>query len=248
MLKVDEETYKRLEELARKRGLLSVNELIKAMILKEVSGKEYGHSSRLDELGSAAKTKGVLEKLILVIDRKIQDKINPFTSKIDDLARKYADLLERVESLEERVAALQQKIASMEGEERAQQARHRHAMARSERSESKRERRRRSIMEILKEQGILFESDVAGRIRDRDTFFLKLQRLGAIVLELRNERVAIDPDFWKEFVEKVQSISTNNEEDIAKVLNDRELRLFRALRESALIYFDAVSSKWRLLL
>ncbi len=244
--KVDDETYKKLEELARSKGLLSVSEVAKIVLLKALEEGAHHKIPSSDVEGGSHRARQVIEKLLVVIDRKIQDKINPFTSKIDDLARKYAELVERIESLEDRIRVVEQRVASIE--DRLGSAVKTGTTVSSERSELKKERKKRSVMEILREQGVLFESDIANRIRDRDTFFLKLQRLGAVVLELKNERVAVDPEFWKEFIDKVQKMSTNSEEEIAKILDEREFRLFKALRESALIYFDAVSGRWRLLI
>ncbi len=236
-LKIDDETYKKLEELARRKGLLSPSEVVRVMILKSLSGETVSH---VESEVSSSKVKSVAEKLINIVERRLQDRINPFTSKVDELARKYAELVERLEILEDRIKELEAKISNVEAQIKAKTM--------GEKSvEVKHEKRKKSLMEILKEQGVLFEEDIAGRIRDRDSFFLKLQRLGAIVLELKNERVAIDPEFWKNFVDKVQSITTNLEEEIAKVLTNKEFRLFKSLRESALIYYDAVSGHWRLL-
>jgi len=100
-------------------------------------------------------------------------------------------------------------------------------------------------MEILKEQGILFESDLAKKIKDRDLFFSKLASYGAKVLELKSERVAIDPEMWINFIEKVRTLRTGNEDEIRKKLSDKEFRLFRELRESAMIYFDSVKGEWK---
>jgi len=243
MIRIDDDEYRKLEQRAREHGLLSPEEYVRVMLRRELRGEESVSRGSEPQLRGGGERSGValrvVEKLMTIIERKVQDMINPFTSKIDENARRLAMLMERIEALEDRVKALEEKIKSLEQSERR-------AGEVAERRE--RAAKRRSIAEILREQGVLFESDIANRIRDRDTFFNKLSRVGAIVLELKGERVAIDPEFWKEFIQKLENISTSNEDEVSKILNPKEFRLFERLRESALLYFDATSKRWRLLI
>jgi len=243
MIRLDEEEYRKLEEKAREHGLLSPEEYLRIVLKKELKGEERKAQRGSVEVALKVGGSRVIDKLVSIIERRVQDMINPFTSKIDDNARKLAMLMERIESVEDRIRALEERLKQIEDVlQRSREAAERHERV------AKRPSKKRSIAEILREQGVLFESDIANRIRDRDTFFNKLSRVGAIVLELKGERVAIDPEFWKEFVQKLESLSTNSEDEVAKVLNQKEFRLFERLRESALLYFDATAKRWRLLI
>lgn len=243
-LKLDDEVYRKLEELARRYGLLSASEMVKMLVMKALASSSEGQDLALEH---TKRTHVLAEKLVTVVERRLLDKINPFTSKIDDVAKKLAAVIERLEIVEDRIGELERKVKELEERLSHSKVHERAILHRSEGSERRETTKRRSILEILREQGVLFESDIASRIRDRDRFFAKLRKLGAIVLELKNERVAIDPEFWNGFIEKVQSISTSVEDEVSNTLNEKEVRLFKALKESALIYFDRTTGRWKLL-
>ncbi len=249
-LKIDDDTYRKLEELARKHGLLSASEAAKIIIARAVKGEEEGRGIEASVGDHTKRAQSVAEKLIAIVERRLLDKINPFTSKVDEIARRLAMVIERLEAVEDKISDIERRVKELESTVIHRQASmiEKPRLTHLEETEKKEGAKRRSILEILRDQGILFESDIANRIRDRDRFFAKLKRLGAVVLELKNERVAIDPDFWNRFVEKVQSISTSIEDEIAGLLDEKEMRLFKALKESALIYFDRTSNRWRLLI
>ncbi len=184
----------------------------------------------------SARLESIVERLVKVIDRRVQDFINPFTSRLEELARRYAELVERLEAVEQKLGEVEQRLRS--GERPGYVPVHR-----QEYREERRERRR-SAIEILREQGAIFESEIARRIKDRNTFFAKLEREGAKILDLQGERIAVDPVFWSSFLEKLSRLATNNDEEIKRVLGPLEYRLFTRLRESALIYYDATQRRW----
>jgi len=164
------------------------------------------------------------------IDRKVQDMVNKFTSKIDELARNYGDLRSYVDELAERIGKLER--ALQEG------------LAESGKREKK---PRRTAMDILREQKIVFESEIAKKIKNRDSYFARLEKEGAIVLECDKQRVAVEPVFWDGFLKKIQSLSTNNEDEIKAKLDPLEYKLFKELRGSALLVFDNSKKQWILL-
>jgi hypothetical protein len=82
-------------------------------------------------------------------------------------------------------------------------------------------------------------------LRNKDAFFDKLAREGAIVLSLPRGRIAVDPDFWNRFIEKLGEVTTPREEELKAILDSREYRLFAKLRASGKVYFDETSSSWR---
>jgi len=113
------------------------------------------------------------------------------------------------------------------------------------RGSEERSAKRRSVCEILEEQHVIFESDVAARIRDRDSFFASIEsRCGDAVIECSRERVAVEKSFWQSFLNKVSKISTTDDEKIKKELDALGYRLFKILKESALLIFDTAKRQW----
>lgn len=240
-VKIDEELYRDLEKLAHREGFMLVSDFVRSLIVEAVGGRPAGRTAldqrtitSLVEKILSDKLGAVIERLVKVIDRRVQDLVNPYTSRIDEIARRTADVIERLEALEQKLHEVEQKVRTAE---RPYQA------YRSEFREERRERRR-SAIEILREQGVIFESEIARRIKDRDTFFSKLEREGAKILDLQGERIAVDSVFWENFIEKLSSIDTSNDDEIKKMLAPLEYKLFTRLRESALIYFDATQRRW----
>ena len=177
------------------------------------------------------------------IKRTIQDSINPFTGKIDRLAQTVAQLVEALQAVQDQLTEINKKLDTlmrmMESQKPAAQP-----------SEKQRQPAKRTAIEILKDQKVLFESEIADRIKNRDAYFAKLRREGAIILEGETERIAVDPDFWQEFLYVLDSVNTNNEDEIRKLLESRDKlmwRLFQALKKSALIYYDASKKRWLLI-
>ncbi|AEM38717.1 hypothetical protein Pyrfu_0848 [Pyrolobus fumarii 1A] len=205
-----------------------------------------------------------VERLLSRLERKIHDMINPWTAKVDRLAQQVAELNERLEALEEEVKKLKEEAAKQRehirshGEAAQHIAAHggvggrvevarRHASyhgVHGEGEEIRHRRRRRTAIEWLKEQGVLFESELM-RLRDRDAFFEKLRREGAIVIELPNERVAVDREFWERFKERIQGLPTVREDEIRALLDEPMFKLFQRLKEAGLIYFDASEGAWK---
>ncbi|MEM1796878.1 MAG: CopG family transcriptional regulator, partial [Zestosphaera sp.] len=101
-----------------------------------------------------------------------------------------------------------------------------------------------TAIEILKKQKIIYEADIAKKIRNRDAFFDRLEREGAVVLSLKDQRVAIDDEFWSEFVSKVESLTTDKDSEIAKILDKQEVALLKKLSESAIAYYERSKKKW----
>ncbi len=237
ILKLDDKLYEELERRAKSEGFTLVTEYVKSLILKQLGYMQTHHmvSEHVEKPfhTPSEKLSGIVDKLVTIIERKIMDKVNPFTSKIDEFGRRLAEIVERIEMIEDKLKSLEEKF-QYSAQQKVQ--------------EEQLPRKRKSAIEILKEQKIIFESDIAKRIRDRDTFFLKLQREGAKIIEAQNERIAIDKDFWEEFKKKIRSLTTTQEEEIKSILDPDEFRLFEKLRESALLYFNAVNRRWELLL
>jgi len=240
IIKVDDKVYDELERRARSEGFLTVSDYVRNLILRSLGYVSIEPHPIVPEHEESAVRRGtaIIEKLITYIERKIHDKINPFTSKIDEVNRKLAEVIERIELLEDKVKTLESKTFSC----------YEATASHVEEERERKEKPRRTARDILRDQKVMFESEIVKRIKDRDTFFLKLERSGAKIIEAKGERIAVDPDFWYEFIEKVKTLSTNNEDKIREYLDPIEYKLFNKLRESALIYFDATSRRWNLLI
>jgi|UniRef100_A0A7J3Z6D9 vacuolar-type H+-ATPase subunit I/STV1 len=227
-IKIDEKLYEELMTKAKEEGLLSVSEYIKVLLMRELGKTKH--------VEPEAKAGVSVDKLIQLLERRLLDKVNPFTSKVDELARKYGELVEKIEAVEEKLKELEEKMS-------VQQIRKPERVSQGEKQE-----RRKSAIEILHEQKVIFERDIASRIRDRESFFSKLQREGAKIIEARDERIVVEQAFWNEFAKKVSDLSSQNEDEIRKVLDDIEFRLFKKLKESALLIYNNFTKRWQLVM
>jgi len=180
-----------------------------------------------------------IDKIVRAVERRVQDSVNPFTAKIDDLARRVGEIESAIGLVVERLGNIERflkessSICSTDGEKTV-----------------KREKGM-SAIDYLKRDKITYESDLArkkgfDKQDARDAIFSKLERAGAIVVPLKSERVAIDPDFFRSFIEKIRSLNTSNEEEIKKSLSKKEYKLFTKLVESAHIWFDTSENRWKI--
>lgn len=176
--------------------------------------------------GERGETPPSLERLYSRLERKVQDLVNPFTAKIDDVLRRTAELQSKVEELEQRITGLEERL-------------------RGERPRPARRERRKSAIERLKEQGAVFETDVRW-LRNRDAFFEKLRREGALILDTSEGRIAVDPEFWRRFLARLSRLKSRSEDEILGkgMLNAQEYRLFKALKSSGLVYYEEEKKRW----
>lgn len=229
VIKIDDKLYEELEKRVKDEGLLTISEYIRSLIMKEL-GKQS-----VDEVGDASrKSQLVLDRIVSLVERRIQDRINPFTFKIDELSRKTAEIIERIEGIEQKIVEIEEKLKTRSETETRMKVEHKTA--------------RKTAIDILKEQKVIFERDIASRIKDRESFFAKLEQSNAKVIEAKDERIAVDPNFWESFIRKLSTISTNNDDDIKKTLDSIESRLFYKLKESALLVYDNITKKWHMLI
>jgi hypothetical protein len=171
---------------------------------------------------------GLEERLTKRVERIIQDVLNPFTQKVDELARRLAQVQEDVEFLKE---ALRQRP-----QERPVQ-----------RPQAERAAEQSAAIERLRRQGVVFSEDVA-YLRAPDRFFAKLERLGAVVIQLPEGQAAVDADFWRKFLAELESTSLRDARQVADKLaasmGDRAAALFNRLVKSGLAVYDEDSRKW----
>jgi polyhydroxyalkanoate synthesis regulator phasin len=200
----------------------------------ESLAKREGFSSVEDYLvhlvHTIAREKGLedFERIKPKIERFIQDEINKRMTALETIRRQVVEIYEKIESLEERLKAIEETVKeSSKLVERPREA-----------------PPRKTGIERLREEKVVFESRLPARVQ-RDRLFAYFEREGAVVLKLSKERVAVDPEFWKEFKSKLESLSSPREEDIQQVLGSPGFELWKALYADNLIYYDPRSKRWR---
>jgi hypothetical protein len=163
-----------------------------------------------------------LESVAKRIERTIADLINPFTGKIDELAQRIADLAERMER--------------GEAEEKAERQ-----------AEERGRRRVFTAVDRLKSEGVVFEEDLKW-LKAPEKFFQRLEREGAVVLNLGGERVAIDKGFWERFVSEVEDVKVRDPDHAAVIVEERmggkAARLFEKLVKASIAFYDEDLGRW----
>ncbi|MCD6301122.1 MAG: CopG family transcriptional regulator, partial [Staphylothermus sp.] len=182
MIKVDEETYNKLIELSEKEGFSVLNDYIVSLIKKAVGKEEYGIE---------------WSKLKSKIERLVQDMVNQQLSVVETIRRQIMDLYDKIDDLSNQINELRKNITELQ------------TTTTQYRRKKQETRTRKTGIERLREEKVVFESKLTG-LSYKDKFFSYLERMGAIVIPLKGERVAIDLDFWEEFKRKLfNEIDTN---------------------------------------
>ena len=173
------------------------------------------------------------------------DTLNSYSQVLNEIRTRVSDLISIVQSLSDQISGLQPLIKMIK--EHAEVG----ASPRYEAREIPHERakeRRASAIEILKKQKVMFEEDLASKIRNRDAFFERLRKDGALVITSQNQRIAIDPEYWHEFLKNLERLNTNSEAKLKEELGSVGHELLKELSKSALAYFDATKKKWIVLI
>ncbi len=254
---VPDEVYEELKRRAERKGYALLADYVRSIVMREIGyGDEHEKLRELvrEELRRLLSEHSgeirvepidvdkIMEKIEKRIERKLQDMINPWTAKIDSLQARLAEIQERLETLEEKLKEAEE--TRQKREQAPLPAPQRHITAGFQERREYHRGRRRSAIDRLREQGVVYEHDVQW-LRDRDAFFEKLRREGAVILNLGGERVAVDPEFWRNFKEKIEQLPTANDDEIKILLTSQQYDLFRRLKEAGLIYFDASKKAWR---
>ncbi|MEM3345936.1 MAG: CopG family transcriptional regulator [Desulfurococcaceae archaeon] len=216
VVRIPEELYHRLENESRKRGFSSVSEYILHLLLTHVP-PERDITSEL------------LEKVRSRIERMVQDELNKRLTQLELLRRQLVEVYEKVNNLEQKISEVESRIRDMESVK---------VEVRPERKQ------RKTAIEILREEQVLFESTLPPRV-DRDRLFASLERSGAVVIKLRRERVAISPEFWEFFKKKLDEIHTSDEREIQSIMGEKGFKLWKALYSDNLVIYDSKLRKWR---
>ncbi len=225
-----EEEYSRLSIEARRSGYATVGDYVRELVLRalEASSGEAGHPQ--------ANAKVIADVIAKRLERLVADLINPFTAKVDEVNRKVAELLEAVESMKPEVEAEQPTPPPT---------------PRPAKQQMRRAPSRPSGMERLHEEGVVFEADLQW-LRDPERFFAKLKSSGAKVINLRGEKVAVDPEFWEEFKARVEEIGVRDLAEAAVLVRTefggdkgaRAARLLEKLAKAGIAYYDEELGHW----
>ncbi len=245
--------YEILEKIMKDYPNLPPEEAIKQYLIDTVSkGVKVEHGKGLEAYSvreGVAEVKCVTPEELARFRRSVEDLLNPATGKLDGIRNQLATVIEVLEGIVERIKDMDSKVSKLMSSQQPQpeiQPPQVKPVARAREAAQPR-RRRTSAIEILRDQKVMYEADIASKIKNRDAFFERLKRDGAVVLELSDQRVAVDPDYWREFTEKLRELRTNSEPEIEKVLGRQGLQLLKALMRSTMAYYDAVNKKWELI-
>ncbi|MEN3000191.1 MAG: hypothetical protein ABDH61_06440 [Acidilobaceae archaeon] len=180
-------------------------------------------AARAEARGSEVKE--IAEGVSRRVERTISDLLNPYTGKIDEISRKISELIELLEA--ER------------GKERE--------VKETRETRGAGERRPLSAIDRLKDQRVVFSEDMRW-LKAPEKFFEKLRREGALVIEVGEERIAVDKEFWEQFSKEVGSISVRSVEEasslIGSFLGEGASRLFKKLARGGLLVYDEDSEEW----
>ncbi len=227
-VELSREDYRRLARIAEEAGYSLVSDFVRAIIADVISGRLQAScpEAGVDE-------KRLAEAIARRLERRIMDILNPFTGKIDEIQRRLGEILE---ALEARQAPREQAVQAPPSPPARRPQRERHPAPTSR------------GMARLREEGVVFESDLRGRLRQPDAFMRKLESQGAVIVEAAGERAAVDPEFWARLVEFLSRLSVRDEEEVAALveanLGDRAARLFRLLVRGGLAFYDEESASW----
>lgn len=217
VIDLDSDTYKKLVDKALSEGYSVITDYVIHVLKNSLTPSTQPQAAQvpIDDFFIRLKPR---------IERIIQDQLNEFMKLLSDVRSKVADLYEKYDQLS-------QTLRSATGRE---------TTPKYQPSEAK----RKTGIERLREEKILFESSLPAKI-NREKFFAYLEREGAVVLKLARERVAIDKEFWSYFRNKVfEEISTDDEEELKRILGVKGYELFKRMRDDLLILFDKKRMKW----
>ena len=217
-IKLTDEEYKALEERARKEGYVLLSEYARKVLL---------------EGGECSPQQIDVSVLASKLERKVQDVLMPFTSEIETIKKQVAQLIEIVDSL------TKQEIP----QEKPQPQREKYQEKKPVQQEEK--EKKRTAIDVLREQGVVYESELS--LKNPDAFFTKLENEGAKIIITEKERIAVYPDFYNKFLEDLSKITSSDTEEASSRLDPKEAKLFRKLASDGLVYYDAESKSWKLL-
>ena len=257
-VRLSRDEYEALKAIARRRGYLTVGELLADTARRLLEGGDLGG---LQVAAPGIDEKRLAETVAERLERRLVDLINPFTAKIDEVNRRVAEIIEIIEGAKERPSPPEhpgeqaaparprgrgyRQHAYEEEEETAAHAAHR-------RQPRGRGGRGGTALERLKTEGVLIASK-APWIKDPEKLFQYLEREGAVVLDLGEEKVAVDPELWERFQEVVEALDVQDSEEAAEIVEEKlgtpaGGELFKVLVKTGHLYYDEDRGGWTLTL
>lgn len=219
-----------LNELTRKFQEMPLDEAVKKVF------EEY--LRRAGESKTQVRSLSDVETLMTSIQRMLRsanDTLNAYSALMTEIRNKLTELYEAIDNLSKKIDDISSKMTLQQQLPQPQV---------EVQQPKEKVREKISAIEILKKQNVIYESEIASKIRNRDAFFDKLKREGAVVLELKDQRIAVDKAFWEEFLEKVSTLKTNVESEYVKVLGRAGTELLKKLNESGIAIYDVIKKKW----
>jgi hypothetical protein len=210
-------------------------ELVKALAEKE------GYSSVSDFLSEllpsclrGPEEKTDIEALAKRLERVIVDLLNPYTAKIDEIYKRLGEIIELIESISQPQPAKEEILVQ----------------PRQKKVERPQPRKGLSAIERLRSEGVVFQEDMSW-LKAPEKFFQKLEREGAIVIDVDGEKVAVDSSLWSSFKEALQQVMVRDPNEAASLIASAVGRpivakLFKKLVSSGLVYYDEEYGSWRL--
>ncbi|MEM1732919.1 MAG: CopG family transcriptional regulator [Desulfurococcaceae archaeon] len=218
--------YEKLLEISKSEGFEGPAKYIETIIEDFLTQR-----SKLSELVETI----VVEKLKKRIERMIQDEVNKGLNAVEALKKQVLDLYDKMESLEQKINELEATLKE-------------HYEKPTPAQVPQYTRSYKTGIERLRDEKIVFESKLPPRIQ-RDRLFSYFERMGAVVIKLSKERVAIDSEFWREFKNKLlNEIRTIDDNEIKNVLGTHGYELWKALYNDNAIIYDSREKKWKIIL
>ena len=197
------------------------------------------HSSTSERVSDSEDAERILKEI-----RRLEDLVNAYTSKTDQILQRLSQLVEAFESLGEKLDRVAEALSKQQVLERAEEKPKASEEPEKQRKGAKREKT--TVCDALDKQLVLFESEIADKIRNRDAFFSAIEsRCNDIVIEGLKERIAVEKSYWQQLLDRLSKIDTSDDDKIKKQLDPLEFKLFKTLKESALLIYNSSERRWR---
>jgi len=158
------------------------------------------------------------------------------TSIASKLEKLHTSITSKLDELHTSIASIHTSIASTVSSERT-------SVTSTHTSSASIARRKKSIREVIGDLKVQLLSEV--KPRNPSAFLRKAREEGVVIVEGAKGDVAlVDPEFWAEFKTLLKHLPYRLEEAEIE-LGGEEEKLFKFLRENALIYFDSKENRWK---
>ncbi|MEM4787876.1 MAG: hypothetical protein QXV28_07855 [Ignisphaera sp.] len=164
-------------------------------------------------------------KFSYTFEQEVIEKLNRILSTL-------ALVVERLDSMEERLSKIEEKSKSREKNKRKSG----YKVVVNQKTGEKRAKGKNAL-EIMHRQGIIFESDLRN-IQNKEKFIEYLKSNGIIVIEGSRERVLVTKEYLESFLSILKECKGPGEAE-EKLRDEKQIRLYRLLRDSGLLTYDS---------